>query len=162
MYYGYFPLEWRQTEYKPCTTWHHVKNVCSFTSVLLYSLYHPPKCKKGFISEKIFTSDMWLTGNIFLTVDFFLIHIRIDVKSACLLCLVCPFLCPHVSTWIQLDIFSLHLMLQTFIKICQENPNWLKWATYFWHDRWRFKYVCIVDSDIKFISNTKVNTLLFP
>jgi len=53
-------------------------------------------------------------------------------------------------------------MLQTFIKICQENPNWLKPATNFRHDKWRFKYVYIVDSDVKFINNTTVNTLLLP
>jgi len=56
-------------------------------------------------------------------------HIRInrhDRLSACLC------ICLQVSTRLRLDGFTWNLILRTFMKICRENPNFVKIGHKYW------------------------------
>ena len=44
---------------------------------------------------------------------------------------VCPYVCPHETTRLPLDVFSWNLIFQYFSKICRENSSFFKiWQEY--------------------------------
>ena len=60
-------------------------------------------------------------------------------------------MCPHVSAWLLLDTFLSNLILEKFVKTCQENPNVLKIGLKY-QVTLRPKYIYIDGSSTKFFA----------